>query len=221
MVLDFITSDIDVPSQRITLTAIKAKLKPIPDLLDESFFLIITKAYAHHCFGGRMDYGVDAYLQERDYEKAFTSYRAELAEALKHWAENRLDQVGDDPEFPGAAKVLATLTKRVQFALTTDIFNTPNLGLELPTGTPLLCRAFIVDMASSLEKYEIPLMEVFRMLEPFYHAVILDSKKSTECKDQPTMLLHQWASWHEPEEETPAYVTNKVSSKVSAHGHPS
>jgi len=208
MVLDFLTSDIDVPA---TLRTIKAKLKPIPDLLDENFFLIITKAYAHHCFGSRVDYGVDAKLQEKDYTKAFVYYRTELAEGLEHWVENRLEQVGEDPEFTGATEVLAKFTQRVQFALTTDVFNTAHLGLQLPTSTPLLCRAFVVDMASSLEKYEVALMEVFRMLEPFYHAVILDSKKSTECKDQPTMLLHQWVSRHEPEGNTPTYVVNKVS----------
>lgn len=210
MVLDFITSPIDIPQPAATLESIVTQLDPIPDLLDETFFLIVTKAYAHHLFSSRVGYGLETDLPEKSYADAFVLYRQELSRELEQWAENRLEQVGEDPEFPGATFVLHEFVGRVDFALTTKVFNTADVGLELPTDTPLLCRAFIVDMASSLEKYEIPLMEVFRMLEPFYHAVILDSKKSTEFKDQPTMLLHQWAIRHEPKEHTPRYIVNKV-----------
>jgi len=212
MVLDFITSPIDILDGTATLETIKKLLNPVPDLLDETFFVIVTKAYAHHFFSSRVDYGVNTALQEKDYTNTFVLYRTELAEALEHWVENRLEQVGEDLEFPGATPVLEGFVKRVDFALRTQIFNTAEIGLELPTATPLLCRAFVVDMASSLEKYEVPLMEVFRMLEPFYHAVILDSKKTTEFKDQPTLLLHQWATRHQPKDQTPRYIVNKVNS---------
>ena len=143
------------------------------------------------------------------YEQAFKLYVEDLASDIPKFIQSRLCTINDTSAHEEAREVLEGLLGRIRFALTSSVFNSANIGLELPTATPLLCRAFLLDMGSYLHGLSSPLMEVFRMVDPMFPAVLLESRSSNSFKDQPTAMLEQLIIDLKPRKE-PKFVVNKV-----------
>jgi len=152
-------------------------------------------------------------MQEKgkiQYRDAFGHYVFELLEALKEWSENQLDKISDNPDFPNAKCLLQHLPDRITFALESGIFNTAELGLQLPTMTPIICASFVLDVGTYLQTLRTPLMEVLRMIEPMFCGVMVDSTTQHEFKDRPTEMLKEWITKHRPQRK-PQVILHHVS----------
>jgi hypothetical protein len=218
LILDYLASNILAPkdSDNVSIDSMLVKINPVRDLLDSSFFSIITRCYARHLYTHRASYGVEKEMQEKGsttYAEAFKLYVEDVAAEIPNWITERMSIIRDPQENKDAQEILDGLVGRMRFALTSPLFNSSKIGLVLPTPTPLLCRSFLLDMGSYLHGLSSPLMEVFRMLDPMFPAVLLESRSSNSFKDQPTAMLEQLVEDFKPNTES-KIVINEVSQKA-------
>lgn len=214
--LDYLSSDIEPPKDTTEIMPIP-DLEPCKDFFDDAFFAIVTQCYVTYLYPCREAYGIPETFQEAGktvYVTAYADYVGSLTTQIGHWCTNRQtvirENMGLDAETDEISTVLQNLPKRLQYALDSGLFNTSEYGLELPTKPPLLCKFFVIDVGDFLEKYRYPVMEITRMLEPLYCSILVDSRRETEYKDQPTELLCAWIARQKPK-RAPLTVVNKVS----------
>jgi hypothetical protein len=204
LLLDYITTDIDPPVEGATYSSasILENLAPVPNILNASFFALVSQCYAKHLYALRTSYGVDEPMQEKGsvtYTEGFEEYVEDVIADLPNWISTRLLSVKHNTQqLEVTKKVLKGLAGRIRFALTSSVFNSVQNGLELPTSTPILCRSFLIDVGSYLLSHSSPLLEVFRMIDPLFPAVLLESRTSNPFKDSPSAMLEQFIQDHEP-----------------------
>lgn len=200
--MDYLSSDIQPPSEPEKLVChVVPELEPYADILDVDFFTIVSECYVQHLYPCREAYGIPSEFLEAGkplYSSAYDAYTLEVCTRVGAWCQERVEAVNNYPDPAKAASIFSTLPARLAYALKVGLFNDAVWGLELPTFAPVLCKFFVIDHCDYLAKYRYPIMEVFRMMEPLYCSVLIDSRRETEFKDRPTEFMCMWIEKQDP-----------------------
>jgi hypothetical protein len=129
------------------------------DFLDISFHDIIDSAYINHLAPVFLSFGTpDGSIKIKDKEEqnwatSFTAYRAEVLENLDDWAQS--------PDHPKEHRAhLSILVERVTYILDKGCQDYPYI-CKLHTPLPLACNTFIQDLGQDMQKWEVPMFEVY------------------------------------------------------------
>jgi hypothetical protein len=152
--------------------------RPRRDLLDAGFFSILVESYMEHLEPNHTGYGSHKGLDENAwarYDAAMKSYRASITEGLELWADGRREEHEGDEE---AIAVLRNMKVRLSWLLTMSIFRHHAFSPKLSTPNPLLCNAFVKDLAAMMLVNQDWLVVVLDWLDPLFSHVLYELRKN-------------------------------------------
>ncbi|KAF9473076.1 hypothetical protein BDN70DRAFT_937697 [Pholiota conissans] len=217
--LDYLTTDVEVPHLEKGCIPSTPDIHPHPDILDAEFFEIVSSCYAHHLYSCRDSYGVPTEFAETgrtSYQQAYAEYSTNVQKQIGVWCQERLNRIQHIPNQAEVSNIYRHMPERLAYALEHGFFNKEEFGLCLPHHFPLLCKFFVIDICDMLAKYCYAVMEIFRMLDPFFCGILIDSKRETEFKDQPTEMLCAWVR-RQAAEHPEMCVINRILSVIMRH----
>jgi hypothetical protein len=169
-----------------------------PELLDHSFFDVIGDAYMSYLHPAIHGFGVPADRQERgarNFNRAYARYAEYLLGRIEEWCADRTKIIMEkDRELVQHLHVLDCLPDRLEAVLSHELFVGSDAGMDLPTNAPILCSYFLTDITGFLSLHVGSVMEVFRMLDPFFCDAI-NTKHSLDAYS----LLVNWVQREDPE----------------------
>ena len=153
-------------------------------------------------------YGIPKHRQQRgekSFSHAYSKYAQEILDNIHAWCEERTAAIMDqERELIEHLHILDSLPDRMEAILANDLFLGSDFGMDLPTNAPLLCSYFLTDITGFLSMHVGSVLEVFRMLDPFY----CDAINAKGSLDAYTLLVN-WIL-----RENPKVDTKKVIYKV-------
>ena len=143
-----------------------------PELLDPKFFDLVGTAYMTHLHSAIHGFGVSDDRQdsgEQNFTLAYSLYAQRLLASIETWCKEREATILEhDRDLVKYLDVLDSLPERLEAVLAQDLFLDSDVGMNLPTNAPILCNYFLTDITGFFSLHIGSVLEVFRMLDPFF-----------------------------------------------------